>query len=129
VNGQERRRGVVVSPEKLENLKIAVLAGKAIPGGAKVRLQGFVFFLDCQPPDPRKVIEVRAKLCPGIMPALQCLQAGEVLSGLLLVQPEIGLGGLLFDLVDLTFQRGGVKDPSRFLRSVRRGSSVSVRAR
>jgi hypothetical protein len=129
MDGEEGRGGVVVSPEELEDLQLSILLLQPFPGCAEVRFQGLVLFFQGEPPYPQEIVVVGAQLRPGIVAPFQRLQPRQGFPGLFLVLPEIGLGSILFDFVDLLFQRSRVKDPSRFPRSGCRVSAVSVPVR
>jgi len=129
MDGEEGRGRIVVPAEELEDLQLAEFLLQALPGRAKVRFQRLVLFLQGKPPYPLQILVIGAQLRPGLVAPLQRFQARQRLTRLFLVLPEVRLGGLLFDFVDLLFQRRRVKDPSRFPRSARRVSAAFVPVR
>ena len=121
MDGDERGRGVRLFSQQLQELEVGVLFRQDLPGLSKILLQGFVLFLHGEAPHTGEVFVLHAQLFPGLVAPPELLQAGKDLARRVLVQPEIGLSGLLLDLRDLPGQRFRVKDPSRFPGSALRG--------
>ncbi len=116
MDGEKGGIGVLLVAEKLEDPQFLIGRGLPFQAFLNFRLQRCVPFRQRQGEQLVEVGDLTLQLLPRLEPATKPFDIGQYTFRPLVVVPEMGVGGLCFELLDLASNGIGVKDASMFRR-------------